>query len=33
VTDLITEREAKGTPTLSVAEFNAITDLNKRLRF
>lgn len=33
VNDIIAERETKGTPTLSVAEFNAISDLNKRLRF
>lgn len=33
VTDLITERETNGIPTLSVAEFNAIADLNKQLRF
>lgn len=33
VTDLIASLQARGTPTLSVDEFNAIADLNKQLRF
>lgn len=33
VNDLIAQLESRGTPTLSVVEFNAIADLNKQLRF
>ncbi len=33
VTAIIAEHDATGTPSLSVAEFNAIADLNRRLRF
>ncbi len=33
VSTVIAERQATGTPTLSEAEFDAISDLNKQLRF
>lgn len=33
VSVVIAERQANGTPSLSEAEFNAISDLNKQLRF
>lgn len=33
VTDIIQELQAAGTPVLSIEEFNAIADLNKRIRF
>ena len=33
VTEIIAEREQQNIPTLSVAEFTAISDLNKQIRF